>query len=106
MVPLLVSITACGINIVLGCYKEVEMQPLARLRPRRNSLSHLISLHLDKVGGIVPHMEAGTNQFFNGFSAASRKSLLAGMTQETYSDNEYLFHEGDPGDGICLVLEG
>ncbi|HUB67920.1 MAG TPA: ATP-binding protein [Candidatus Methylacidiphilales bacterium] len=51
-------------------------------------------------------MEMGSNQFFDGFSVASRDSLLAGMVRETYPDKEYLFREGDPGDSICLVLEG
>jgi len=28
------------------------------------------------------------------------------MTREDYPDGDHLFHEGDPADGVCLVLEG
>ncbi|MCE0496815.1 MAG: ATP-binding protein [Methylacidiphilales bacterium] len=51
-------------------------------------------------------MNAGSNRFLEGFSAAGRERLLAGMAREDYPDGNYLFREGDPADGVCLVLEG
>jgi signal transduction histidine kinase len=63
-------------------------------------------LHLDGAAGILLRMDAGSNRFLEGFSPAGRKRLLARMTREDYPSGEYLFHEGDPADGICLVLEG
>ena len=51
-------------------------------------------------------MNAGSNRFLEGFSAAGRERLLAVMTREDYPDGDYLFREGDPADGVCLVLVG
>lgn len=63
-------------------------------------------MHLGVVRGIFWQMDAGTNRFLEGFSAEGRERLLAGVTREDYSDGDYLFHEGDAADGVCLVLQG
>lgn len=51
-------------------------------------------------------MDAHSNRFFHGFSEEGRNRLLACLGLESYSDHTYLFHEGDPADGVCLVLTG
>jgi signal transduction histidine kinase len=51
-------------------------------------------------------MDAHSNRFFHGFSEEGRNRLLACIGLESYSDRTYLFHEGEPADGVCLVLTG
>ncbi|MCE0484080.1 MAG: ATP-binding protein [Methylacidiphilales bacterium] len=51
-------------------------------------------------------MEARTNRFLEGFSPEGRDRLLSHLIEEQYSSGTYLFREGDPADGICLVIEG
>ncbi len=51
-------------------------------------------------------MDARANKFWEGMSAAGTEKLLASMVLESYPDHEDLFHEGDPADGVSLVLSG
>jgi signal transduction histidine kinase len=51
-------------------------------------------------------MDTHTNRFLEGFSLEGREKLLNSVILESYSDRNFLFHEGDLADGICLVLNG
>jgi signal transduction histidine kinase len=51
-------------------------------------------------------MEASANRFLSGFSPSARECLVEQLVHEDYPDGGYLFQEGDPADGVCLVLEG
>ena len=51
-------------------------------------------------------MDARTNRFLEGFSPAGRKRLLDHLIYRELVAGEYLFREGDPPEGVCLVLEG
>ena len=51
-------------------------------------------------------MEAGANKFWDGFSEAGKKRLLAALVLENYLDGDYLFRENDLADGVCLILSG
>ena len=51
-------------------------------------------------------MNVHENGFLAGFSDAGRQRLISAAILENYSDRNFLFDEGDPADGICLVLSG
>ncbi|HEV3272254.1 MAG TPA: ATP-binding protein [Candidatus Methylacidiphilales bacterium] len=51
-------------------------------------------------------MDAQAHRFLEGFTPVARERLLGCMIRENYPDGAYLFHEGDPEDGVHLVLEG
>jgi PAS domain S-box-containing protein len=51
-------------------------------------------------------MDAMHNRFLENFSASGREKLGRSLTREEYGDKAFLFHEGDPADGVCLVLSG
>jgi len=51
-------------------------------------------------------MDAQDNKFWESFSPAGKECLLRSMVLEGYPDRGFLFHEGDPADGVCLVLSG
>jgi signal transduction histidine kinase len=51
-------------------------------------------------------MDAHTNRFLTGFSDSGRGKLINSIILENYSDRNYLFHEGDPADGVCMVFNG
>lgn len=51
-------------------------------------------------------MDAPDNKFWEGFSPEGKEHLLGSLVLESYPDREFLFHEGDPADGVCLVLSG
>jgi signal transduction histidine kinase len=51
-------------------------------------------------------MDARANKFWEGFFLEGKERLLASMVLESFPDREELFHEGDPADGLCLVLSG
>jgi signal transduction histidine kinase len=51
-------------------------------------------------------MDAHDNKFWDGFSSEGKDHLLRNMVLEGYPDRGYLFHEGDPADGVCMVLSG
>jgi signal transduction histidine kinase len=51
-------------------------------------------------------MEARANKFWDGFSPDGKERLLASMVLESFNENDYLFHEGDPADGVYMVLSG
>ena len=51
-------------------------------------------------------MEAHANKLWEGFSPAGKERLLTSMQLEVYREHDSLFEEGDPADGVCLVLKG
>jgi signal transduction histidine kinase len=51
-------------------------------------------------------MDVRTNQFLAGFTPAGREKLIAHLIYHRLEAGEYLFHEGDPAEGVCLVLDG
>jgi len=51
-------------------------------------------------------MDAHANKFWDGFSLEGKECLLRSMVLEGYPDRGFLFHEGDPADGVCMVLSG
>ena len=51
-------------------------------------------------------MDTLSNTFWQGFSAEGYQRLQSMVTLESYHDHDFLFHEGDPADGVCLVLSG
>jgi signal transduction histidine kinase len=51
-------------------------------------------------------MDAHDNKFWTGFSVEGKECLLKSMTLEGYPDRGYLFHEGEPADGVCMILSG
>lgn len=51
-------------------------------------------------------MDAQDNRFLEGFSPAGRDCLLQHMIYQTIQSGKYLFREGDPASGVCLVLSG
>jgi len=51
-------------------------------------------------------MDAQNNKFWEGFSHEGKERLLASMVLEGYQDRDWLFREGDPADGVRLVLCG
>jgi len=51
-------------------------------------------------------MDARENRFLEGFSPAGRDRLAGHLMYQDLGAGEYLFREGDPADGVCLVLEG
>jgi signal transduction histidine kinase len=51
-------------------------------------------------------MHALENRFFADFSEEGKEALLPHLKVEGYPAGNYLFHEGDQADGVCLVVEG
>ncbi|HEY0256958.1 MAG TPA: cyclic nucleotide-binding domain-containing protein, partial [Candidatus Methylacidiphilales bacterium] len=51
-------------------------------------------------------MDASTNRFLTGFSPVARERLVGQLIHENYLHGAHLFQEGDPADGVCLVLDG
>jgi signal transduction histidine kinase len=51
-------------------------------------------------------MDAHANKLWEGFSAVGKERLLTSMQLEVYRDHDFLFEEGNPADGVCLVLSG
>ena len=51
-------------------------------------------------------MDAHSNKFWVGFSPEGKERLLACLVLESYLDDEGLFQQGDPADGVYLVLSG
>jgi signal transduction histidine kinase len=51
-------------------------------------------------------MNALENKFFSDFSEQGKEALLPHLKVEGFQTGVYLFHEGDPPDGIYLVVEG
>jgi signal transduction histidine kinase len=51
-------------------------------------------------------MDPRTNRFLKDFSAAGREHLVDRVVYQKLDGGEYLFHEGDAAEGICLVLAG
>lgn len=51
-------------------------------------------------------MEARTNRFLEGFTPDGRERLLQHLVHESHLSGDYLFREGDPADGVCLVVDG
>jgi signal transduction histidine kinase len=51
-------------------------------------------------------MDARANRFLKDFSPAGRERLMDRLIYQDLGAGEYLFHEGDAAEGICLVLTG
>jgi signal transduction histidine kinase len=51
-------------------------------------------------------MDARANRFLESFSPAGRKRLIGRLIYRELVAGEYLFRDGDPPDGVYLVLEG
>ena len=51
-------------------------------------------------------MDVHANRFLEGFSIAGRDRLISRLIYRDLAPGEYLFHEGDAPDGICLLLKG
>jgi signal transduction histidine kinase len=51
-------------------------------------------------------MDARANRFLEDFSPGGRERLISRLIYQELVAGEYLFREGDPAEGICLVLEG
>lgn len=51
-------------------------------------------------------MDAHANKFWDGFSPGGKERLLTSIVLESFPDRDVLFEEGDPADGVCLVLSG
>jgi len=51
-------------------------------------------------------MDARANRFMELFSLSAREKLMGHLEYLELAPGEILFHEGDPGDGIYLILEG
>jgi signal transduction histidine kinase len=51
-------------------------------------------------------MDVNSNRFLEGFSPGGRVRLIGHLIYQDLAAGEYLFHEGDPAEGVCLVLEG
>jgi signal transduction histidine kinase len=51
-------------------------------------------------------MEANANKFWANFSPEAKSRLQSTVVLESYLDHDYLFHENDPADCVCLVLSG
>jgi len=51
-------------------------------------------------------MDARANRFLECFSPAGSERLVNRVIYRELVPGEYLFHEGDPAEGVCLVLEG
>jgi signal transduction histidine kinase len=51
-------------------------------------------------------MDVRANRFLEDFSPGGRERLIAHLIYQDLVAGEYLFHEGDPAEGVCLVLEG
>lgn len=51
-------------------------------------------------------MDARSNRFLQDFSEFGRERLVGRLIYQELVQGEYLFREGDPAKGICLVLDG
>ncbi len=51
-------------------------------------------------------MTSTTTGIFDTLDPAERRAVLAGMVRHRYARREVIFHEGDPGDTLHLVMKG
>ena len=51
-------------------------------------------------------MDVRENRFLEAFSPGGRERLISHLIYQDLVAGEYLFHEGDVAEGVCLVLEG
>ncbi len=51
-------------------------------------------------------MDARANRFLEAFSPGGRERIISHLVYQELVAGEYLFREGDPAHGVCLVLEG
>ena len=51
-------------------------------------------------------IDASANRFLEGFTPAGRERVVEHLIHEQIPSGGFLFHEGDPADGVCLVVEG
>ena len=50
--------------------------------------------------------EVEKNRFLEGFSRAGRARVAQALSYQDFPSGTYLFREGDPPEGVCLVLRG
>jgi signal transduction histidine kinase len=62
--------------------------------------------HAPQAGRSCIVMDAHVNRFLEGFSTGGREKLSNSVILENYEDRQFLFHEGDSADGVCMVLNG
>src|SRR5438477_360084 len=51
-------------------------------------------------------MDVRANRFLEDFSDGGRERLIGHLIYQELAPGEYLFHEGDSAEGVCLVIEG
>ena len=51
-------------------------------------------------------MDPRTNRFLKDFSDDGRERMVGRLVYQELAEGEYLFREGDPAEGICLILDG
>lgn len=51
-------------------------------------------------------MDVRANRFLEDFSTEGRERLISHLIYQDLAPGEYLFHEGDAAEGVCLVIEG
>jgi signal transduction histidine kinase len=51
-------------------------------------------------------MDVRENRFLEAFSPGGRERLVGHLIYQDLLAGEYLFHEGEAAEGVCLVLEG
>jgi signal transduction histidine kinase len=51
-------------------------------------------------------MDPRDNRFLAEFSSGGRERLIGRLIYEEHEDGEFLFHEGDLAEGVCLLLDG
>jgi signal transduction histidine kinase len=51
-------------------------------------------------------MDVRANRFLESFSDAGRERLIGHLIYQDLAPGEYLFREGDPAEGVCLMIEG
>jgi signal transduction histidine kinase len=51
-------------------------------------------------------MDANQNRFLELFSPEGRLKVISHLIYQEVADGDYLFHEGDIAEGVCLVIAG
>ena len=51
-------------------------------------------------------MDVRDNRFLEDFTPGGRERIVTRLVYQELAAGEYLFRENDPGQGVCLVLEG
>ena len=51
-------------------------------------------------------MDVRDNRFLEAFTPGGRERVISRLVYQELVPGEYLFREGDPAEGVCLILEG